>query len=192
MIPELPGLSRDDKIKIERLYNTGSYKAANIYLKNLARDNEEIKEYLRKLKKSQDIKNQTIITTHQKLLSYKDFNDTVIIDEDIILNAMFPMDKMLIGEFALIYAKIAGVSKIDAAKKTVLNILNEINNAPEGIIQETPSYFMLFAKEIEDIIVNDSGIKTNVLGFLNSSCYVKLKVIKIQNIYFLLINVICH
>ena len=184
--PELPELSRDDKIKIERLYNTGSYKGANIYLKNLAKDNEEIKEYLKRLKKSQSIKNQTIITTHQKLLSYKDFNDTVIIDEDIILNSMFPMDKMLIGEFAQIYAKIAGVSKIDAAKKTVLNILNEINNAPEGIIQETPSYFMWFAKEIEDIIVNDSGIKTNVLGFLNSSCYVKTRSYKnIEYIFFI-------
>ena len=68
VIPELPELSRDDKIKIERLYNTGSYKAANIYLKNLARDNEGIKEYLRKLKKSQDIKNQTIITTSEIII----------------------------------------------------------------------------------------------------------------------------
>ena len=44
-------------------------------------------KYLRKLKKSQDIKNQTI-TTHQ-LLSYKDFNDTVIIDEILFLMLCF-------------------------------------------------------------------------------------------------------
>lgn len=175
MIPQLPNLIQSDKQKIERLYNTGSYIGANIYLKKLAQENDEIKKYLKELKKAQEIKNQTMITTHQKLLSYKDFNDTVIIDEDIIINAMFPMDKMLIGELIKVNGELMNLPDFAAGRKIIGNIITEINNAPEGIVQEIPAYFMWFAKEIESIIVKDSSIKTNILGFLNSCNYIKLK-----------------
>jgi len=175
MIPELPNLSECDKQKLERLYDTGSFAGANIYLKKLSQENRDVKQYLKELKKVQKVKNQTMITTHQKLLSYKDFNDTVIIDEDIIINAMFPMDKMLIGELAKVNGELMNMANFDAGRKIIGNILSEISNAPSGIVHETPAYFMWFAKEIENIIVKDNNIKTNILGFLNSSHFVKLE-----------------
>lgn len=174
-MPELPNLNICEKQKLERLYDTGSFIAANMYLKKLAYESDDVKEYLNELKRMQKVKNRTVITTHQKLLSYKDFNDTVIIDEDIIINAMFPMDKMLIGEFAKVNYELMSIPDFEAGRKIIANILNEITNAPEGIVQNTPSYFMWFAKEIEEVIVKDNSIKTNILGFLNSNYFVKLK-----------------
>ena len=39
MTPELPHLLKEDKDKINKLYNIGAYKAATKYLHDLAREN---------------------------------------------------------------------------------------------------------------------------------------------------------
>jgi DNA or RNA helicases of superfamily II len=186
VVPELPELEIEKKQKLDRLYQIGSYSGANMYLKTLSEDNERVREYLNKLKMLSKIKNRIIITTHQKVLSYKDFNDTIIIDEDIIINAMFPMDSMLMGELVKISGTLMNNPALKAGSDLLNTIINELHKAPFDLVQETPSFFMLFAKQIENIIVNDNTLKTNVLGFLNSSFYVvKINKKGVMCVYFI-------
>jgi hypothetical protein len=49
-----------------------------------------------------------------------------------------------------------------------------ITKTPEGVVLKTPNYFMLCAKEVEELVVKNDLITTNVLGFLNSSHFVKV------------------
>lgn len=174
-VPQLPDLKPFEKYKIERFYGVGSFKGAHIYLKKLAKNNDNVAKYLEAIKKLKTVRNQTIITTHQRILFEKDFNDTLIIDEDIVLNGLFQIDKMSLNEFAAFYAFLPDKPELKGENKIIDNIYNELINVPENIVQKTPNYFLLYADFIEKLVVENEIISTNVLGFLNSSYYVKTK-----------------
>lgn len=174
VMPELPEISPAEKKELQRLYDSGSFRGANIFLKQKAKENEEVECYLNKLKNAKKITNQTIITTHHRVLYDKDFNDTVIVDEDIILTAMFPISHIKLGDLSILNAKLRMKAEFAAAKGVLQGIEQEILNAQYGLVKETPEYFLLLAEEIEKMIIEDENIDSNVLGFLNSSRYVKI------------------
>ncbi|MBB6215090.1 hypothetical protein HNQ80_001179 [Anaerosolibacter carboniphilus] len=186
VMPELPKMSAADTKELQRLYDSGSFRGANIFLKQKAKECEEVERYLGKLKNAKKISNETIITTHHRLLYDKDFNDTVIVDEDIILNAMFPISHIKMGDLSMVNAKIRMKSEFAASKGTLQGIEQEILNAQYGLVKETPSYFLHLAEEIERMIIEDETIDSNILGFLNSSRYVKVNgPDNIEYIYFI-------
>jgi len=156
------------------LYEIGAHKGANIYLKQLAKESTEVKNYLREVEDYKDAQGRVLITTHHRLLYEKDFNDIVVVDEDIILNGMYPCDKVSVGELAMLNAKLVSNPHLKSDSKIIGTLLNEIIDAPEGVVKKTPNYFSFYSDEVEKMVVHDENINTNVLGFLNSIYYTKV------------------
>ncbi|MCG3083052.1 hypothetical protein JEG43_02705 [Anoxybacillus sp. LAT_35] len=171
-VPQLPDLDIEFAEKIERLYNNGAYKAVNAFLKKMARQNEKIQEYLQELENVHKARNQIILTTHQRILFTKDdTNDTLVIDEDII-PSLLAVSKMSVSDFTLVCSKLMQSKENRAA---IFTIQNMVLNAPTDLVQERASYLLPNANEVEKIIVEDSAIKSDILGFLNCSYFVKTK-----------------
>jgi hypothetical protein len=174
VVPQLPDIEPEKRNKLDRLYDTGSFKGANMYLRQLAKENEVIAKYIKDLRRVKKSENQTIlITTHQRIFFEKDFNDTLIIDEDIVLNGMFPISSMSIQDMAILSQLVYLDPEFSPLKKLTDFMFELITKTPEGVVLKTPNYFMLCAKEIEKLVVKNDLITTNILGFLNSSHFVK-------------------
>ncbi|MED0687905.1 hypothetical protein [Anoxybacillus ayderensis] len=171
-VPQLPDLDIEFAEKIERLYNNGAYKAVNAFLKKMARQNEEIRNYLEELENVHKARNQIILTTHQRsLFTKEDANGTLVIDEDII-PSLLPVSKMSVTDFTLVCSKLM---QNEENRTAILTIQNMVLNAPVGLVQERAAYLLPNANEVEKIIVEDSAIKSDILGFLNCSYFVKTK-----------------
>jgi hypothetical protein len=173
-VPQLPDIEPEKRNKLDRLYDTGSFKGANMYLRQLAKENEVIATYIKDLRRVKKSENQTILTTHQRIFFEKDFNDTLIIDEDIVLNGMFPISSMSIQDMVILSQLVYLDPEFSPLKKLTDFMFELITKTPEGVVLKTPNYFMLCAKEIEKLVVKNDLITTNILGFLNSSHFVKV------------------
>lgn len=174
-IPQLPIMDFEDREELDRLYDNSSFEEAYIYLKGLAKENKDIERYLKQIKQASKIKNQTIVTTHQRILFNKDFNDICIIDEDIILNGLYKIGSISMNDFNNFYSGLLKMPQLEGEKKIVENIYRRINSATEGVVEKMDNFFMLYAQIIEKLIIKEKDIKLDVLGFLNSNYFVKAK-----------------
>ena len=168
MTPELPHLLKEDKDKINKLYNIGAYKAATKYLHDLARENSIVQDYIDE--NNQALKaHKTLITTHQKLMYLQESNnETIIIDEDILNN--------LINIGNLYMADLRQLEKTRFSPKTqttVDSLLSTIISSKEHIVYEMPSYLLKNSKEVYKVILKNPKINSNILGFFDCTHYIK-------------------
>ncbi len=160
-----PKLPDDEQLKY--YYTVGNLSLANQYIKKKA--HEGSKEYKDYLAQSQLAENAigNVLTTHEKLLSLKNTNNTIIIDEDITL-ALFPVNATTLQEIDIMIKECAYFD----TRKTLTAIKDFVQNAGEGIVYEMPSYGFKNTSKLEQLI-SENKINTNVLGFLNCSHFVK-------------------
>lgn len=177
LVPQLPELETDKRLKLERLYNIGSYSGANMFLKELTSTNKEIKEYLNSIDTIRKIKNQTIITTHQRALFQKDSNDTLLIDEDIILNGLLNIDQVSMKDitYSLMNIKSNPNSEMKNTQKIIDKLYNDLLDTQDGVIYQSPNYYGLYDHFLEKVIIKDTNITTNIIGFFKSSYYMRIK-----------------
>ena len=155
-----PKIPVDDRLSY--LYSVGSYATANRYINKLASEGNQ--EYIDFKKNMRIAENSTgnILTTHDKLLSLKNHNDTIIIDEDII-RTLLTLSQTSLQDIDIL-------SEFDSA--TIQSITKYAKDAGDCLVYEMPSYAINSTKSLEEMIIKNK-IRTNVLGFLNSSHFVK-------------------
>jgi len=169
VMPSLPKTTPEIEQEIKKLYNLGAYSTANSYIRRLAQKEKmpEFIQYLKDLKEAQ-CSSGTILTTHERLLLVKDNNERIIIDEDIF-SSLVQVESIKHTHLQAVVDKCTFKdvrSKLNA-------ILYKVNSAGIGLVEEMPSYFIRNKAKLESIIVNNNFIKTNVMGFLNCSHFVK-------------------
>ena len=76
-----------DEVKdtVDNLYAMGAIRSANIYLRKMAQENEDIAMYIEDKDMTARVCGQNLITTHARLFHLSYTNDTWIIDEDIMI-----------------------------------------------------------------------------------------------------------
>jgi len=160
--PKLP-----DNERIKYLYSVGSYMMANQYIRKLAKEgNQEYIDYLAKAKTANNAFG-TILTTHDKVLSLKHRNDTIIIDEDII-TTLLPVNTTTLKDLETMADKCGYFD----TQHTLESIKNYAKNAGDGLIYEMPSFGGIKTSRLEELVLNNK-INTNILGFLNCSHFVR-------------------
>jgi len=163
-----PKIPDDDRVKY--LYSVGSYMMANQYIQKMAKEGkQEYIEYLRKAKDA-EVSFGTILTTHDKLLSMKKRNDTIIIDEDII-STLLPVHQTTLDDIETMARECCCIDTIH----TLESIMNFAKMAGDGLVYQMPSYGGIKTSKLEEI-VNSNDINSNVLGFLNCSHFVRYTV----------------
>lgn len=181
-VPKLPLLEESYSEKIEHLYNIGAYRTVNKFLKKIANDSEEVSGFLSNLKKVKSAKNEILLTTHQRAIFTNDeSNSTIIFDEDPIQN-LFPISQMKVSDLVFAFTKL---QENEINKNVFLTLLNMILSAPFDVVQERSSFLLPSVEELEETIVGETAISTNVLGFLNCDYFIIKRVKNTDYIYFI-------
>lgn len=167
--PALPGCSEEHSENIKKLYDVGAYSTVNAYIRNLA-SKENIPEFIEYLKQLEKAKNShgTILTTHERVLYFKDSNSTIIIDEDI-LPTLLKVDSITLEDLNTVVTECMSIEAFPKLKA----IQQKVNQSGIGIVEEMPSYFLSKRVKLEKILINHNRISTNVTGFLNCDHFVK-------------------
>jgi len=166
--PNLPLLPAEHKQNIDRFYNTGNYQSAGKYIKKLADKYPELSQYVVDLEAVKNCRNTTLLTTHERLLYLKDTNDCIIIDEDI-LPLLLKIDNVSTEDLMKVWNNTTN----DSDYKVLLHILEMIKQAVPNMVCEMPSFLLTSPKDIETFVALSSSIKSNVLGFLNATHFIK-------------------
>lgn len=181
-VPELPLLEKPFSEKIEHLYNIGAYRTVNKYLRQIANDNEDVSIFLEDLEKVKTSKNELLLTTHQRaIFTNDDSNSTVIFDEDPI-QSLFPISQMKVSDLIFAFTKL---QDNEVNKDVIITFQNMILNAPFDIVQERSSFLLPSVKDLEQTIVEERTISSNVLGFLNCDYFLKMRIHNTDYIYFI-------
>lgn len=181
-IPELPLLEEPFSEKIEHLYNIGAYKTVNKFLREISNESEEVSMFLNDLEKVKSSKEELLLTTHQRaIFTNDDSNSTVIFDEDPISN-LFPISQMKYSDLVFAFTKLQDT---EANKDVILTLQKMIMNAPYDIVHERSSFLLPSVKDLEQSIVEESTISSNVLGFLNCDYFLKKNIGNTDYIYFI-------
>src|SRR5699024_7778785 len=92
--------------KIEHLYNIGAFRTVSKYLRQISSNSEDISRFLNDLEKTKTIKNEILLTTHQRaIFTNHDSNSTIIFDEDPIQN-LFPISQMKVSDLVFAFTKL--------------------------------------------------------------------------------------
>lgn len=181
-VPELPLLEKPFSEKIEHLYHIGAYRTVNKYLRQIVNDNEEVSIFLEDLEKVKTSKNELLLTTHQRaIFTNDDSNSTVIFDEDPI-PSLFPISQMKVSDLIFAFTKL---QDNEVNKDVIITFQNMILNAPFDIVQERSSFLLPSVKDLEQTIVEERTISSNVLGFLNCDYFLKMRIHNTDYIYFI-------
>lgn len=160
--PKIP----DDK-NLKYLYSIGSYSMANRYMQRKAREgNIEYQAYINENKLAETYMG-TLLTTHNKLLSLKNTNDTIIIDEDII-TTLLPVSITTMADLEILVDSCCFFDNTN----TFQSIKDFAKRAGEGLVYEMPSYGNIKTSRLEEMVIINK-INSNILGFLNCSHFVK-------------------
>lgn len=160
-----PKIPEDDRLKY--LYSVGSYMMANQYIQKMAKEgNLPYQAYLndRKLVANHT---GTLLTTHDKLLSLKSTNNTIIIDEDII-STLLPVNTTTLADLETMVEECYYFDTMH----TLMSIKDFAKVAGDGLVYEMPSYGGIKTSRLEELVIHNK-INTNILGFLNCSHFVK-------------------
>ncbi|MHA6252752.1 hypothetical protein [Oceanobacillus sp. CAU 1775] len=180
-VPELPLLEEPYSEKLEHLYNIGAYRTVNKFLRQISNDSEDISRFLYDLEKIKSTKNEILLTTHQRaIFTNADSNSTIIFDEDPIQN-LFPISQMKVSDLVFAFTRL---QDNEVNKDVFLTLQNMILNTPFDIVQERSSFLLPSVKELEQTIVEETTISTNVLGFLNCDFFLKKRIHNTDYIYF--------
>lgn len=171
--PELPEFSSQEiNRKIKAYYNMGANEAVRKVLLAIAANTDGVrstssdqslaKQYLNHVntKLKDDV---SILTTHQRAILTSVPNDTIIFDEDPIMD-LLSINAVSLNDLILINAKLPTENKFSATinliEKTVPGTVVPINlqNVGRDILCET---------------LSKNPVKTNVVQFINSSGFIK-------------------
>lgn len=160
-----PKLPEDEYLKY--LYSIGSYMLANQHIQKMANEgHEEFIQYLNDLQVT-DTYRGTILTTHDKLLSLKLVNDTIIIDEDII-STLLPLNTTTLDDINTMAEQCFYFD----SKHVLDSIRKFAESASDGLVYAMPSFGGVKTSKLEHL-VSENKINSNVLGFLNCEHFVK-------------------
>lgn len=165
VVPELPKENEEFISELSSLYAKGHHEGAIALKKEMAKHNEPMAEYLKKLER---IKNCdcTLLTTHERLLYVEDSNKQIVIDEDI-LTTLLKIDNVSINDLIAI------------SNRTSLfpNLIKMVNNVEIGVVNSVPLdmlfEFALSTEERKELLKQIKEFTTNVIGFLNCSHWIK-------------------
>ena len=181
-VPELPMLEAPFNEKIEHLYTIGAYKAVNKYLRKLSSDSDEVKLFLEELDKIKKVKDDILLTTHQRAIYTNDnSNSTIIFDEDPI-PSLFPISQMRLSELFYAFTKL---QENQDNKDVIMALQKMIFEAPLDVVHERSSFLLPSVKEMENTIIEDPNIHSDILGFLNCDYFIKKRVNDKEWIYFI-------
>ncbi len=181
-VPELPVLDKRYAEKIEHLYNIGAFRTVNKYLRQISSNSEDVSRFLNDLEKTKTIKNEILLTTHQRaIFTNHDSNSTIIFDEDPIQN-LFPISQMKVSDLVFAFTKL---QDNELNKDVFLTLQNMILNTPFDIVQERSSFLLPSIKELEQTIVEETTISSNILGFLNCDYFLRKRIHNTDYIYFI-------
>ncbi|GAA5417002.1 hypothetical protein Pryu01_02063 [Paraliobacillus ryukyuensis] len=181
-VPVLPLLQESFSEKIEHLYNIGAYRTVNKFLRQIANENEDVSNFLQDLEKVKSSKRELLLTTHQRaIFTNDDSNSTLIFDEDPI-PSLFPIYQMKVSDLVFAFTKL---QDNEVNKDVIITLQNGILNAPVDIVQERSSFLLPSVKDLEQTIVEESTVSSNVLGFLNCDYFIKKKIHNTDYIFFI-------
>lgn len=174
--PELPE-EYEGKQLIEKLYNCGAYAKAMEELNIIAKNDKKIKLYLEK-KEEIEHTDKLLLITHQRLIHcplgshYK----KIIIDEDIILNSMLPIQTVTLANLETAKA-LMNLKDPDSQYTRKLNsIYHIISDSQPEIVYETP--IQIPSKEMGKYLFDEiktGHIDSNVMDFCTSGYYTRVK-----------------
>ncbi|MGM0974754.1 MAG: hypothetical protein ACQEW2_17635 [Bacillota bacterium] len=181
-VPELPMLEAPFSEKIEHLYTIGAYKAVNKYLRKLSSDSDEVRLFLEELDEIKKVKDEILLTTHQRGIYTNDnSNSTIIFDEDPI-PSLFPISQMRLSELFYTFTKL---QENQDNKDVIMALQKMIFEAPLDVVHERSSFLLPSVKEMENTIIEDPNIHSDILGFLNCDYFIKKRVNDKEWIYFI-------
>ncbi len=170
--PRLPKLPKEIKKQLEYFYAIGAYKMANIFLAKLAKKPgyESLKKYINTMKNILR-SNKTVITTHQRMLHFSDTEREILIIDEDPFQVLLKQGYIYLEDLLIFRDIIEGPFEIDFD-----NLINVINSLDYEKPQEMPFWFDSFIDDFEkkyaESIINKK-IKTNILGFLYCSHFIK-------------------
>ena len=159
--------------RIEHLYNIGLYKKVYQLLKIILKDNtgkynegdkKMSRNYLCDLEASLG-SSKTILTTHHRSL-ITPLNENLIIYDEDPLSSILEIKTMRISD-------LYQIERTRSIKDDVSTLLNYLQDTPCGLIHSNP-VFDIKPDTLIDLI-SSSEISSNVIGFLNSTHFIKNK-----------------
>lgn len=169
LTPDTKDLPTDIKKRLDSLYRIGAYSAANRLLSQLSATNDTVKRYNVDMSACYS-SNNTVLTTHNKALHYKEWQHTTIIFDEDPFKAILSNGKTTLTELRQLRNKM-----VDKDKLT--HLIHEIEKTDPNC--HTPvelSVFEDFEAIKNEVVDNCDNYSTNVLQFFQSSCYLIDKV----------------
>lgn len=172
--PELPE-EFENKDFIEQLYACGAFKRAGAELKRISQTDANVKEYIEQKRRCENFE-KLILITHQRLIfsPLKQTHKRYVVDEDIFLNTMFPVQKVKITDLVNV---VNSISQTDYQQKDTLNsFYKEVMGCNTCLVYKTPKTIFLDKDELLKFImplIRTKRIDTNIVGFMRSDCFVK-------------------
>lgn len=171
--PELPD-EFEDKELIEKLYACGAYKRAGAELKRISATDTRIKEYLEAKKRTENF-DKLILITHQRLIysPLKTEPKKYVIDEDIILNTMFPVQRVKMSD---LQRTVDYVLSSEYEYRTALkSFYDNVRRTDVESVDITPRAILPDKDEMIKILlplIKTNAISSNIISFLTSDNYV--------------------
>ncbi|MBQ4515751.1 MAG: hypothetical protein II978_03065 [Clostridia bacterium] len=171
--PDLPE-EFEDKELIEKLYACGAYKRAGAELQRISKTDTGIKEYLESKKRCENF-DKLILITHQRLIysPLKTQPKKYVIDEDIILNTMFPVQRVKSSDLRMV---VDYVSKSDYSHITALkSFYDSVMGTDVEAVGDTPRAILPDKDEMIKILlplIKTNAINSNIISFLTSDMYI--------------------
>ena len=171
--PDLPE-EFEDKELIEKLYACGAYKRAGAELQRISKTDAGIKEYLEAKKRCENF-DKLILITHQRLIysPLKTQPKKYVIDEDIILNTMFPVQRVKSSDLRMV---VDYVSKSDYSHITALrSFYDSVMGTDVETVGDTPRAILPDKDEMIKILlplIKTNAISSNIISFLTSDMYI--------------------
>ncbi len=172
LTPDTKDLPTEIKKKLDNLYLIGAYSAANRFLSQLSATNDTVKRYNVTMSACYS-SNDTVLTTHNKALHYKEWQHTTIIFDEDPFKTILSNGKTSLTELRKLRNKM-----VDATVKDKLtHLISEIGQTdPNSHTPVELSEFEDFEVIKNEVVDNCESYSTNVLQFFQSSCYLIDKV----------------
>lgn len=178
--PELPeGLDTAIVDAIDKLYAKGAQRAANVYLRDIAKENAQIAEYIDALDAFYKVKDATVVTTHARLLFMQPTHHThIIIDEDI-MPTLLGQGSAAMSDIEATFGTVGrkGFGYKPTQEEIALRSAHTfIEEALPQVVCKMPEIARLDGalKDFEKKVIK-SDVKSNVLGLLTCTHFVKIE-----------------
>ena len=172
--PKLPNFDNSKiNFNLNKFYQMGLNESARKLLKKVSedfsvdislKDREKAIDYLLEINNKSDSET-TLLTTHQRLLMTNSESETLIFDEDPILDIL-SINSFDINDLIKINNKLPKNSKLT-------NLIGELTTAKCGIVY--PFENIEFDREMISDAIIKNNIGSNIMKFLNSTAYFKSK-----------------